>query len=68
MRKPYRIYVMDEATLNVKSGTIENADIVVKNGGVLNISDNAKIYLRSTGGNIKSEIGATVNIYSSSIE
>ena len=53
---------------NVKSGTIENADIVVKNGGVLNISDNAKIYLRSTGGNIKSEIGATVNIYSSSIE
>ena len=68
MRKPYRIYVMDEATLNVKSGTIENADIVVKNGGVLNISDNAKIYLRSTGGNIKSEIGATVNISSSSIE
>ena len=53
---------------NVKSGTIENADIVVKNGGVLNISDNAKIYLRSTGGNIKSEIGATVNISSSSIE
>ncbi len=53
---------------NVKSGTIENADIVVKNDGVLNISDNAKIYLRSTGGNIKSEIGATVNISSSSIE
>ena len=68
MRKPYRIYVMDEAKKKEKSGTIENADIVVKNGGVLNISDNAKIYLRSTGGNIKSEIGATVNIYSSSIE
>lgn len=35
MRKPYRIYVMDGATLNIEGGQIVNADIVIKNRGLL---------------------------------
>lgn len=62
MRKPYRIYVMSGATLEVTGGTIENADIVVKNGGTLNANDSANIKLRSTGGNFYVEQGGILNL------
>lgn len=62
MRKPYRIYVMDGATLEVNGGSITNADIVVKNGGTVNISQDSDIVLRSSGGNLQVDKGATMNI------
>lgn len=62
MRKPYRIYVMNGGALNVIGGRITNADIVVKNGGTLNVAGNSLITLRSTGGNLKVEKGAVLNM------
>lgn len=62
MRKPYRIYVMDGGTLNVNGGTITNADIVIKEGGTLNITQNSTINLRSTGGNLQVDKGGAMNM------
>ncbi len=61
MRKPYRIYVMDGATLNIEGGQIVNADIVIKNGGSINISNEALIEIREQGGNLNLENGAILN-------
>ena len=62
MRKPYRIYVMDGAILNVEGGTITNADIVIKDGGTLNLTQNSTINLRSTGGNLQVDKGGAMNM------
>ena len=68
MRKPYRIYVMDGGTLNVNGGTITNADIVIKDGGTLNLTQNSTINLRSTGGTLQVDKGATMNMALGTIE
>lgn len=69
MRKPYRIYVMDGGTLDIKGGNITNADIVVKSGGTLNASKDATISLRKTGGKLQVEEGGRLNLQiTSSIE
>lgn len=62
MRKPYRIYVLDGGTLNVIGGRITNADIVVKSGGKLNVAGNSQITLRTTGGKLKVDKGAILNM------
>lgn len=62
MRKPYRIYIMDGGTLNLTGGSINNADIVVKSDGALNITENSSIILRPTGGNLKVDKGAVLNM------
>ena len=41
MRDGYRIYVLEGGTLEVDGGTIQNADVLVKSGGTLNIKNNA---------------------------
>ena len=53
---------MDGGTLNVNGGTITNADIVIKDGGMLNITQNSTINLRSTGGNLQVDKGGTMNM------
>lgn len=68
MRRPYRIYVMDGAELRVIGGRIENADILVKEGASISITNDSEVYLRSSGGKIATEIGANVNILSGLIE
>ena len=62
MRKPYRIYVMKEGTLKITGGSITNADILVKSGGTLNVAGNSQIILRPTGGNLKVDKGAVMNM------
>ena len=62
MRKPYRIYVLDGGTLNVIGGRITNADIVVKSGGRLNVAGYSQITLRTTGGKLKVDKGAILNM------
>lgn len=62
MRSPYRIYVMDGATLNVDGGTIFNADIVVKDGGNLDLLQNSNIILRATGGNLQIDKGGIMDM------
>lgn len=60
MREGYRIYVLDGGTLEVDGGTIQNADILVKSGGTLNVKNNGSIYLYRHG-KVNAEKGATVN-------
>ena len=68
MRKPYRIYVMDGATLHINGGRIVNADIVTKNGGSIIISNDALIEIREQGGNLNLENGAILNYIKGTIQ
>ena len=68
MRKPYRIYVMDGATLHINGGQIVNADIVIKNGGSIKISNDALIEIREQGGNLNLENGAILNYIKGTIQ
>lgn len=68
MRKPYRIYVMDGATLHINGGRIVNADIVIKNGGSIIISNDALIEIREQGGNLNLENGAILNYIKGTIQ
>ena len=49
MRDGYRIYVLEGGTLEVDGGTIQNADVLVKSGGTLNIKNNGSIHLNRYG-------------------
>lgn len=60
MRDGYRIYVLEGGTLEVDGGTIQNADVLVKSGGTLNIKNNGGIHLNRYG-KLDAEKGATVN-------
>lgn len=60
MRDGYRIYVLEGGTLEVDGGTIQNADVLVKSGGTLNIKNNGGIHLNRYG-KLNAEKGATVN-------
>lgn len=60
MRDGYRIYVLEGGTLEVDGGTIQNADVLVKSGGTLNIKNNGSIHLNRYG-KLNAEKGATVN-------
>ena len=64
MRSPYRIYVMEGAELRVIGGRIENADILVKKGASISITNGSEVYFRSSGGKITTEVGSNVNIFS----
>lgn len=60
MRDGYRIYVLEGGTLEVDGGTIQNADVLVKSGGTLNIKNNGGIHLNRYG-KLNAEKGAIVN-------
>ena len=60
MRDGYRIYVLEGGTLEVDGGTIQNADVLVKSGGTLNIKNNGSIHLNRYG-KLNAEKGAIVN-------
>lgn len=60
MRDGCRIYVLEGGTLEVDGGTIQNADVLVKSGGTLNIKNNGGIHLNRYG-KLDAEKGATVN-------
>lgn len=60
MRDGYRIYVLEGGTLEVDGGTIQNADVLVKSGGTLNIKNNGGIHLNRHG-KLNAEKGAIVN-------
>ena len=60
MRDGYRIYVLEGGTLEVDGGIIQNADVLVKSGGTLNIKNNGGIHLNRYG-KLDAEKGATVN-------
>lgn len=60
MRDGCRIYVLEGGTLEVDGGTIQNADVLVKFGGTLNIKNNGGIHLNRYG-KLDAEKGATVN-------
>ena len=60
MRDGYRIYVLEGGTLEVDGGTIQNADVLVKSGGTLNIKNNGGIHLNRYG-KLNAEKGAVVN-------
>ena len=60
MRDGYRIYVLEGGTLEVDGGTIQNADVLVKSGGTLNIKNNGGIHLNRYG-KLNAEKGAAVN-------
>lgn len=68
MRKPYRIYVLNGATLNIYGGKVIDADIVVKSGATLNVSKNAIIQLRESGGKLQIENGAIFNLDNGNID
>ena len=60
MRDGCRIYVLEGGTLEVDGGAIQNADVLVKSGGTLNIKNNGGIHLNRYG-KLDAEKGATVN-------
>lgn len=60
MRDGHRIYVLEGGTLEVDGGTIQNADVLVKSGGTLNIKNNGGIHLNRYG-KLNAEKGAIVN-------
>ena len=55
---------MEGAELRVIGGRIENADILVKKGASISITNGSEVYLRSSGGKITTEVGSNVNIFS----
>ena len=60
MREGCRIYVLEGGTLDVDGGTVENADILLKPGSVLNVKNNGNVLLNKYG-KLNAEQGATVN-------
>ena len=60
MREGCRIYVLEGGTLDVDGGTVENADILLKPGSVLNVKNNGYVLLNRYG-KLDAEQGATVN-------
>ena len=60
MRNGCRIYVLEGGTLDVDGGTVENADILLKPGSVLNVKNNGNVLLNKYG-KLNAEQGATVN-------
>ena len=67
MRDGYRIYVLEGGTLEVDGGTIQNADVLVKSGGTLNIKNNGGIHLNRYG-KLNAEKGAIVNALSGELQ
>lgn len=59
---------MDGATLHINGGRIVNADIVIKNGGSIIISNDALIEIREQGGNLNLENGAILNYIKGTIQ
>ena len=55
---------MEGAELKIIGGRIENADILVKKGASISITNGSEVYLRSSGGKITTEVGSNVNIFS----
>ena len=61
-----RIYVMDGGTLEVVGGVITNANVLIKDGGKLKLTNGGTIRV-SQCGEIESELGAEVDILSGEI-
>ena len=61
-----RIYVMDGGTLEVDGGVITNANVLIKDGGKLKLTNGGTIRV-SQYGEIESELGAEVDILSGEI-
>ena len=61
-----RIYVMDGGTLEVDGGVITNANVLIKDGGKLKLTNGGTIRV-SQYGEIESELGAEVEILSGEI-
>lgn len=58
-----RIYVMDGGTLEVDGGVITNANVLIKDGGKLKLTNGGTIRV-SQYGEIETELGAEVEILS----
>ena len=56
-----RIYVMDGGTLEVVGGVITNANVLIKDGGKLKLTNGGTIRV-SQYGEIESELGGEVKI------
>ena len=61
-----RLYVLDGGTLEVDAGVIANADILIKDGGTLQLVNNGTIYLNRFG-EVDTELGAQVEMQSGEI-
>ena len=53
---------------HINGGRIVNADIVIKNGGSIIISNDALIEIREQGGNLNLENGANLNYIKGTIQ